>query len=81
MTVEQKTKKINTFEGKNSIIEIDDKLCKGCDICVEFCPKVCLKMEGNVVRVIDADLCNACMLCELRCPDFAIKIIKKEKKT
>ena len=56
-------KTIHISEGKTATIEIDDKMCKGCDICVQFCPKLVLKMEGNLVRVIDPDLCNACMLC------------------
>ena len=28
------------------MIEIDQRLCKGCAICVEFCPKSVLAMKG-----------------------------------
>ena len=68
--------------------------CKGCEICVEVCPKDVLKMvvasdrwEGSLVEVVNIDACNACMLCEYQCPDFAIEVYstkkelkKKEKK-
>ncbi len=63
--------------------------CKGCEICVEVCPKNVLRMvvasdrwEGTMVEVIDIDACNACLLCENQCPDFAIECrnVKKEKK-
>ena len=47
--------------------------CKGCNLCVEFCPCGVLK-EGADGRVIVAhpEACTACGWCELHCPDFAI---------
>ncbi len=47
--------------------------CKGCGLCVEFCPRKVLeqKEDGRVV-VAHMELCNACRWCELHCPDFAI---------
>jgi 2-oxoglutarate ferredoxin oxidoreductase subunit delta len=56
-------------------IEIIEKYCKGCHICVEFCPKDVLEMQGFVVTVKNQENCIKCMQCELRCPDFAIKVI------
>jgi len=46
--------------------------CKGCAICVEFCPKDVLKMAGDFPIVVDIDACTECELCEIICPDFAI---------
>ena len=49
--------------------------CKGCGICVAFCPKKVLEMDAKdkavAVRLAD---CIACKLCELRCPDLAIEV-------
>ncbi len=53
--------------------------CKGCGICVHFCPKKVLELdkEDKVVAVRPED-CICCRLCEIRCPDLAIEIIVAE---
>ncbi len=61
-------------------IDIIKEYCKGCGICVEFCPKDVLALGSDFkVNVVNAEACNGDKLCELRCPDFAI-FIKKDKK-
>jgi 2-oxoglutarate ferredoxin oxidoreductase subunit delta len=55
-------------------IAIDPKRCKGCSICVDFCPTNVLEMRGPIVVVRDLDACTRCQLCDLRCPDFAIQV-------
>ncbi len=55
-------------------IVIDPKMCKGCSICVDFCPTNVLEMAGPIVVVRDLDACTRCQLCDLRCPDFAIQV-------
>ena len=49
--------------------------CKGCGICVHFCPKQVLELDEaeKAVAVRLAD-CICCRLCEHRCPDLAIDI-------
>ncbi len=63
------------MENKLPTIEINERYCKGCYICIEFCPKQVLEMKGFVVSVKNLEACIKCMQCELRCPDFAIKVI------
>ncbi len=47
--------------------------CKGCGICVEFCPKKVLEVsELEKVVVAREQDCIKCRQCEMRCPDFAI---------
>ncbi len=53
---------------------INQAWCKGCGICVEFCPKNALELvNGKTQLKQDAD-CIKCGMCELRCPDYAIYI-------
>jgi 2-oxoglutarate ferredoxin oxidoreductase subunit delta len=53
--------------------------CKGCGLCVEFCPADVLEQgpDGRVT-VAHPEKCTACRWCELRCPDFAIFVADVE---
>jgi len=67
---------------KQEIIHlIDAEWCKGCGICVHFCPKDVLELnrQGKVEATRPED-CIACKLCELRCPDLANQIITEQEK-
>jgi len=55
---------------------INKDWCKGCRICVEFCPKHVLELDDlDKAVAVRKDDCIACKLCEIRCPDLAIEII------
>ena len=57
-----------------------DRVCKGCGICVAFCPEECLALdEMGRVTVIDEKRCIGCRLCMIRCPDMAIEVLEKAK--
>lgn len=63
-----------------SEISIRKERCKGCGICVEFCPKKVLALDSlGKVFVAQGEECIACGQCELRCPDYAIFVDKKVK--
>lgn len=72
-------KRIRTVE----IYILKDR-CKGCQFCVDFCPKDVLEQsdESNVKgyhlpRVKDEDACVGCGLCERLCPEFAIFLVER----
>jgi len=55
--------------------------CKGCEFCIEFCPRNVLELSNEFntkgyhpPRVKNEDRCYGCGLCELICPEFAIYI-------
>lgn len=58
---------------------VDPKWCKGCGICVAFCPKGVLALEKEKVVIANPDNCIKCALCEMRCPDYAIWVEEGEK--
>ena len=59
-------------------LKIDTKRCKGCNICVTFCPKQVLALdELGKVYAADEKKCIKCKQCEIRCPDYAI-FVKSE---
>ena len=52
--------------------------CKACGLCVEYCNRGVLKMEGTLPQVVDLEQCNSCLMCEHMCPDFALEVKEKE---
>ena len=58
---------------------INREWCKGCGICVEFCPTRVLALdESDKAAAVRLDDCIACQLCELRCPDLAIRVLVED---
>lgn len=64
-------------------IHIDGALCKGCGLCVHYCPKdvLVIGQETNskgydIAGVDKAEQCIKCLLCEIYCPDLAIFVDK-----
>jgi len=60
---------------KTIAISINEKNCKRCGYCIEFCPaKVYGAAKDGLPLVNELDKCTSCGFCELRCPDFAITL-------
>ena len=69
------------------MIKINEVTCKGCGICIGFCPvKDLLSIDHekvnakgwNPVACADQDKCTSCALCALMCPDAAIEVFRQE---
>ncbi len=59
---------------------INQSWCKGCGICVHFCPKQVLALnEYGLPEVQAAEQCIGCRLCEYRCPDLCIEVLMEEQ--
>ncbi|RJR43864.1 MAG: 4Fe-4S dicluster domain-containing protein [Desulfobacteraceae bacterium] len=59
---------------KKCVVEINREWCKGCGICIAFCPKGALRGGDDDKASWDREKCIACGACELRCPDMAIEV-------
>ena len=62
-------------------VYIDGKICKGCRMCIYFCPKNVFETgeevneKGFVIsKVANPEKCIKCKLCEISCPDLAILV-------
>ena len=64
---------------------INEKVCKGCTLCVTVCPKKIVQIDRarlnekgyNPAYVTDMDQCIACAMCAMICPDSAITVEKE----
>lgn len=70
---------------KKPAVHIFPEWCKGCGICVAFCPKQVLEMgKDQMAHVMYPEKCIECALCARRCPEFAIYVsgddIKESRK-
>ncbi len=57
------------------VITVDHSLCRGCNLCMELCPKSIFQDSADigpaglkVKEVVSPDNCTGCGLCELCCP-------------
>ncbi len=64
-------------------IEIDQELCKGCQICIAFCPKRIISLSDKLntagylpVLLNDSNECTGCTICALVCPEVAIEVYR-----
>lgn len=74
---------INTIEIPQGDVHIDIEQCKGCEFCVEYCPKDVLDMSKEFNRkgyhypiVLKQGVCVNCTLCEMICPEFSIFVVE-----
>ena len=76
-TTEQADGQTHYAQGSAHFVGTEPRLCKGCELCVNSCPKGVLDLDakGKIVMT-DPGECVFCGICEARCPDFAIWVVK-----
>ena len=65
----------------NKVI-FNETLCKGCQLCVDACPKKILALDSakvnakgyNPISCADMSTCTACAICAKICPDSVITV-------
>ena len=65
-------------------IEIDEELCKGCHLCISFCPKDVISPSDKLnasgyssVSFNDNGECTGCAICGIVCPEVAIEVYRE----
>ena len=64
-------------------IEVDSRFCKGCELCIQFCPKRIIKLGDELNDIgdrylvqTDPESCTGCKLCAIMCPESAITVYR-----
>ena len=64
-------------------IKINQDICKGCELCISFCPKKLIKLSDKLnfngyipASFQDTGECTACTNCALVCPEVAIEVYR-----
>ncbi len=64
-------------------VVFDEERCKGCELCVTFCPKNIIYLADRLNRqgyrpatVTEQEKCISCAICARMCPDCAIEVYK-----
>jgi 2-oxoglutarate ferredoxin oxidoreductase subunit delta len=64
-------------------LTFNEERCKGCGLCVTFCPKKCLHVSERlnkqgypVAEAVDLSDCTGCCFCAWMCPDVVITVRK-----
>ena len=74
--------------AKKNRVHINAERCKGCGLCVAFCPRNILEQAGEtnskgyrLVSVSDISKCTGCNMCSMFCPEFAIWVETEKDKS
>lgn len=64
-------------------VVLDQARCKGCMLCVEFCPQHALSIDNTTLNakgyhpaVLSSDDCTGCNVCGLICPDVCFTVYR-----
>jgi ferredoxin len=60
------------------IIQIDEKKCNGCGLCITACHEAAIELVNGVAKLISDEYCDGLGNCLPNCPTDAIQIIERE---
>lgn len=73
------------IEISQGIVHILEERCKGCEYCIQYCPKEVLELSTEFNKkgyhppvVVKPEDCVNCHYCEIICPEFAIYSVELE---
>jgi 2-oxoglutarate ferredoxin oxidoreductase subunit delta len=78
------TRKSSLAKGR---IVVDQKMCKGCELCTTVCPYDLIHMTDHynakgyrpAVLLDPEGRCTGCTLCAMICPDAVITVFRRVK--
>ncbi|MFC1917895.1 indolepyruvate ferredoxin oxidoreductase subunit alpha [Chloroflexota bacterium] len=72
-----------TKSGAKGKVKINQELCKGCELCISFCPMASIQLSDKinesgypVAAFNDDSGCTGCAICALVCPEVAIEVYR-----
>jgi len=67
-------------------IEVDENLCKACELCVQSCPVQVIALNNDIITprgfhpaYIAKDGCTGCGICAIVCPEAAITVYREKR--
>ena len=64
-------------------VVFDEEKCKGCELCVQFCPRKVIVMADRInakgyhpAVLAEEENCISCWICARMCPDAVIEVFK-----
>jgi len=70
--------------AKKGRVVFNEERCKGCELCVEACPKKIVKISDKInsqgyqpATVEEMEKCIACAMCARICPDLVIEVFEE----
>jgi 2-oxoglutarate ferredoxin oxidoreductase subunit delta len=62
-------------------VEVDPRRCKGCGLCVAFCPRKSMELSAQLSSAglrwsvfVGPEGCTGCQTCTMMCPEAALTI-------
>lgn len=62
-------------DPETQAVVIDEQLCVGCRLCIQFCPLGCVGVNQKTKKIIKCDLCGGEPICVRFCQSEAIQYL------